>query len=389
MIRERVGSVFFWGAFLFEVGYLVFKRLGYDLPLETYWLRGIAFCFGIKILCTKYSRKEWVLILFFGIVGVGAFLFARQDLVLRVVLMVTAAKGVRQRKAMVFVYISLMISYVICILQGILGINPWMEARDYGRGIVETRYLFGFTHANMAHYSFWVMLSFMIMLAYRYIPWWSYLLMEIANLILYRFTASRTGVVVVSFTVLVSLCVVILKEEKVKKWLICMGYPILLVCVLVSAFAAQYGMGDEYSTLVKLLNHVLNNRILAAGMLGRMSSLKLFERAIELPDHNVGVPFDEMINLVDMGFVRMFYSYGILYGILFLVALVLLLYKSVRCGEYIQGVFVIALILYCFIESVQTDCIYVTQCFVWLLMMDVWHQPLEKRICTKKQKAAG
>lgn len=385
--RELFGGYLFWFAFLFEVICMVFKRLDYDLPQENYWLCVLAVCYGIKILCTKYSQKEWMIIAAFGLLSVVAFGISRQELIARVSLFILASKGIRKRSAIMIVYFSWLLSYVICIWQGCFGLVPFVITDDYGRGGIEKRYTFGFSHANMAHYSFWTAFSIACLLWDKLHRWWFYFAVATANVVLVYFTRSRTGFLITMLTIMGALLVHYLKQDVCKEFILRLGYLLLAGLLLICAIAIFDGENGKFAVVMTPLNNLLNMRIWQAGLLGQRASLYLFSPCTGVSDDFLTL--NELVGMTDIGYIRTIYAYGVVYGILICLALLRILHLSIYSRYYYQGIFIMALMLYCFIESVQTDCIYTTQCLTWLLLLDCWYQPLERGLCTRKKEVAG
>lgn len=359
---EKIGGYLFWLAFFFEIIYLIFKRIDYDLSLETYWLRAMTVCFGIKVLCTKYTKKEWVIIIAGGILGIVAYYFSGRDILFRMYAMVVASKGISRDTALKTLYISLLFSYVLFIVRGIMGIGyPIVDVRDYGRGGVEARYNFGFSHANMCHYSFWVVIAVGTLLLKEKMKWWYLVIAEVLNLVLYQFTISRTGFLVSSFFIIMVLVGMVVKEKWFDNLVLFGGVSTQIVVCVISWLAAKYGTWGKYQGLLTLVNRLLTRRVEMAGWMTSEYQLSLFS--------------DQSVNLqyVDMGYVKLAFDYGLVYYSLYILLTILLLIKCYREQRRSESIFLITLILYNFIESVQASNIYCTQSFLIILLVDTWY----------------
>lgn len=357
---EKIGGYLFWLAFFFEIIYLIFKRIDYDLPLETYWLRAMTVCFGIKVLCTKYTKKEWVIIIAGGLLGIVAYYFSGRDILFRMYAMVVASKGISRDTALKTLYISLLFSFGLCIVRGIMGIGyPIVDVRDYGRGGVEARYNFGFSHANMCHYSFWVVIAVGTLLLKEKVKWWYLVIAEVLNVLLYLFTISRTGFLVSSFFIIMVLVGMGVKEKWFDNLVLFGGVSTQIVVCVISWLAAKYGIGGNFNNLLLLLNKLLTGRVAVAGWTCVDYQLRLFS--------NQNLPY------VDMGYVKMAFNDGLICCFLYILLTMLLLVRCWQNHRRNEAIFLITLILYNFIESVQASNIYSTQSFLMILLVDTWY----------------
>ena len=365
-VTERIGGYFFWFAFLFEITYMIFKRIGYNLPLETYWLRAVTFCFGIKVLFTRYTGKEWLFIIAGGLLGIVAYVYSGQDIIFRVYAMVAASKNISKRSAVKSLLISLGISYFVIVVRGFMGIGgPILDVRDYGRGEVETRYSLGFSHANGLHMSIWTLLALGLYLYDAKLKTWAYACLVLLDLILFYFTRSRTGFLIILFMVAAAFWAKYVQKKR--SWLVLGGGIGMMVLVLSLSYVAQkYEIGVRFPQIMVPLNNMLTNRFQLAHEQASIIWYYYTPIRLFMPK---GIP----VNSIDMGYISCFYAYGIVYGVLLVGALLMLLIKAWRQDQRMELVLVLCMILYYFIEATQTSTPYVTQNFAWLLLIDTWY----------------
>lgn len=100
-------------------------------------------------------------------------------------------------------YLSVSFVKVFFSLRGIgqpdTWISPLYTEMDYGRGYVQARYEFGFGQPNACHCAFFCIAILILYLVYQYqkAKYIAAALIFVGNLILYHYTDSRTGVVIV------------------------------------------------------------------------------------------------------------------------------------------------------------------------------------------------
>ena len=183
---------------------------------------------------------------------------------------------------------------------------------------------------------------------------------EVLNLVLYQFTISRTGFLVSSFFIIMVLVGMVVKEKWFDNLVLFGGVSTQIVVCVISWLAAKYGTWGKYQGLT-LVNRLLTRRVEMAGWMTSEYQLSLFS--------------DQSVNLqyVDMGYVKLAFDYGLVYYSLYILLTILLLIKCYREQRRSESIFLITLILYNFIESVQASNIYCTQSFLIILLVDTWY----------------
>lgn len=368
---EKAGGYFFWIGFLAEILYLVPKRIGYDIPAETWWLRGIAFFWCLKIICTRYTKKEWGMILFLAATGFMGYYCSGMDIFFRAAMFVTASKNINRRTAIKALWFTLFVSCILFVTRGVMGIGGPIEiTKDYGRGMVETRYCFGYSHPNGFHYSMFALVSLWILLYKEKMSWKHYGILLVANTVLSVLTRSRTGAIVFYFLLVGNLVFLLWEGLRESKWVYQLGYVALAGVILVSALPITV---DLYaSRLLMKLDSLLTHRLILAKEYLGQEPITLFAYQ--------GADF----SIVDMGLLSQLFRLGAVYSFFFLLAMAGLLYKSGKEKNDTEYIFVIAIIAYMAIEAIQTNSIYPTQTFIWVLLIDNWNRLFGKKEDTEE-----
>ena len=96
---EITGVYCFWAAFLFELVYLVFWKSDFYLPEENKWIIGVSCLYIVKILCTKYTKKEWCMIALLALISLLAYCTVRNIDYFRILVFVVASKEINRKTA--------------------------------------------------------------------------------------------------------------------------------------------------------------------------------------------------------------------------------------------------------------------------------------------------
>lgn len=362
--KNTICNVLFWTAFTAEVLFFALKKFDISLPYQSLILRGICGLFCLKILLTDYTKKEWAAIILCGILGVAAYFASGRgiDILFRAVAMVAASKGISRRRAFQILFYALLITDLWTVGQGLLGNKMLVDVRDYGRGAVETRYTFGFSHANTFHFAMWSLMTLLIYLYHNRLKAWHYAIFAVLGVFITWATRSRTGGGLMFFTLALFLLFTYYKPlVSYKKLLFTGGMLLLFVCAGLSVITIVNG--TEGAVMGKL-NELLTGRIQWAYNAVQESFFSLFsQQGNEL--------------LIDMGYVRLIYSYGLIPAVLFIAAVVYLLWHSTYTGDFLTYVFVLSLILFTTIEAQQVNCD-ITYNYTLLLLFGLF--PAQKKV---------
>lgn len=343
--KESIAKGIFWFAFISEILVFAVKKFDLVLPYESTILRGLCLLFCIKILLTRYSKQEWLMIIVCGLLGViGYFASGRGiDLFFRASMMVWAAKDISREKAFKVLLSILTITYGWNILQSLLGMKPMFVIDDFGRGITEKRYVFGFSHANTLHFSLWSLMTLFIYLYHKKMRPWHYAVLAGLAFALTCLTRSRTGGALTFLTLGLFFCFYYIPSVTRHKKLIFLAVSgILIFCLALSAFTVIYGPDP-----ILWLNSLMTGRIALA-----------YHGIIHVnPPFTLTLFSTQGRTLyIDMGFIRLIYSYGVIPALFYLAAILFLLWDDYRTENYTNLTFLTGLILLTLIEAQQVNC---------------------------------
>ncbi|MDE7476708.1 MAG: hypothetical protein K2M91_01955 [Lachnospiraceae bacterium] len=375
---QIIGEFCFWLAFVIELLIVIVDKSAYINPYES-WLFRITFVlFCIKILTTKYSKDEWIVILISGAIASATYFLTERDEVVRAAVFVISCKNVDLKKMLrVILWITVSGAVVLFLLSatGIFGL--FAVTADFGRGAVETRYCFGMGHPN----SFSSMLFMMSTIAvYLYVSerydvpvrdkrlYIQLTMMVIAvcgvNIICFLFTDSNTSMIVMTtFTAGVLL---MLWSERLRRsnFPYIAGAVIFIMIVLFSMYGAK--VGNETAFMYRL-DKLLNGRFQYSYIYeaARLENWRLFAN----PENQ---------EYFDQGFIRLFYWYGILPGIAYLGANLFLIRQSCQKRDLVLLVIVVAYSVFTIMEA-HLISVYLLRNYLLVWLGYYWYQPFLDR----------
>jgi hypothetical protein len=321
--------------------------------------------FGLKILTTDYSKKEWAWIILFGLLGTMSYLTCREELVIRMVMMAAASRNIDWKKIGKCIFYFALAGTLVIVALSLLGImGEASQVRQYREGIETTRWCLGFSHANNVHDMLWYLVALYLMIYRERCRLTTYLLLTAGNIGLYLLTDSRTGFLTVQLLIIVAALVTYFPGLNRKIWL-----PLISVFTLAAAMALTLvgGLNGQASRFVYLCDKVLNWRL---EMVWENAPVRSW----------TWLSVDRTALSVDNGYAKLFYCYGILVGVAYLLVTVWLAYGLCRKGDGVaQGVLMTA-IMVTFMESTFIfNTSLLCNMTLILLFVGLWQEPKEKR----------
>jgi len=328
---------------IFEIGiwiHLLIMSVGYgewSIPYQGRLLQ-IAFgLFAIKILMTYYSKKEWVILLAIGVLGVVSYLFTRDEYVLSVLVMIFAAKSTDMRQICKRILVVASIATMVIAVLSLFGVGGIpVDVRDYGRGGVESRWCFGFGHANNIHGTVWYLISLVVYVFHDKLNWKHYSGMTVLNIVLFYLTGSRGGFIAMQ-AVIVFAALLPYYDAIGRKSL---GY-ILCACeiigvTLLSIVSAMIPF--EEHPILAIPDRLSTGRLHLAYWYADISKWNIFASGGEL-------------KAIDNGWVVMFFSYGYVIGALFVLFHLYLLYRIWKQRNGLLLAILMTSVFYTFMEA--------------------------------------
>ncbi len=357
--KETIINCFFYIGFLTEILIVLIDKSAYINPVEGMMFRITFVLFGCKVLFTRYSRKEWLLIIGFCVMGLVSYLYADRDEVLRIVMFVAASKNISLRKMMEVTFYTVLFGVLLLMLLAITGVFGTMTLDvDYGRGGVETRYCIGLGHPNALHCMIFTTVLLGMYLYLEKMKWYVFLLLFFGNIGLYTLTTSKTGVLIITATLCVGLLIRYGRGVRDSRWFYRAGITVFIASVLFTLMMARFGYTQGP---FRGLDILLNNRISYAILWGGMYKWNLF-----------GHPALLETDYFDMGFSRLFYWYGYLPAAVYLLVNLFMLFYFYKKKDANAVMLMILLTGYTTVEA-HIISVYLARNYILLLLIGTWN----------------
>ena len=335
--KEKLGNILFLIAILLELLIMMTDHSAITLPLRGRVAQLAFVLFGCKILTTDYSKIQWIFIILIGIIGSISYFTCGDEYVLRAALMVIAAKDIDLNKTGKIILWGTLAGTIVIMLLSLFGIlGNAVDIRDFGRGMEESRWCLGFSHANNVHDIFWFITALYLLIYQKKCNWKHYVILTLMNLVLFYFTASRNGVLVAQMMIIG--CALL---HYFPVWNKRVLFYILTILGLTASmfFTVLAGLrGIERSRFVYYCDRLLTGRMEMVWEYAPVSGWELF-------------PGPRSILHVDNGFATLFAGYGIVIGVCFVALIIYMIYYMYKKQNGIAVVFLATVIFVTFMES--------------------------------------
>lgn len=359
---KKIGNAVFYIGLVLEMLFVLLDKSDYIIPSETWCFRFTFFLFILKIVCTKYTWKEWLAILLFGILGVISYFCSGREEIIRIVAFVAAFKGVDIKTVMKVTFYETLTGCMVIVILALTGVYGAVSVTGLfrGGGVEETRYCLGMGHPNALHCMFFVLLVLGMAMYQGYLKWYGYILLFILNLLVYLLTDSRTGMLVAAVAVIFAAFLHYAKKMRENKFLYIFGILLVAFSVLFTILISIYGV--EFPIL-RQIDIRINGRFQWGKSEGGMQYWSLFSS-----------PANQ--NYMDMGYMKLFYWYGIIPAVIYIAAVCRLIWECYKRKAY--GIFLVTMMLsaYMLIEA-HTVSVFIGRNYILLFMGAVWYTILD------------
>ena len=346
---ESLGIWLLYLSVTLELLIVIVDKSNYTNPIEGQLFRITFLLAAAKVLMTRYSRKEWIALILFGILGLISYRATGRNEILRIVAFVAACKGVEMEKVLKYVFYTTLGGCLLLILLSVTGIYGELALEaDFGRGYVQTRYCLGLGHPNALHCMFLMLVLLGLYLYSNRMRWYGYAALAGLNYALFLLTDSKTGVMLTFCGILGAVLVHYVKGLEERRWIYAVVFILLIVCVGFSILAAdsRFARPEEYwfaNPLIAEAETHLNGRIqdLYYGSVNREGTTATWS-LFSGPENDY---------YFDMGFVRLFYWYGILPGTVYVLCNLWLIRQFYKTGNGMGLVMLAVLSVYTVVEA--------------------------------------
>ena len=371
-VREKmnkIGNLCFWIALVIESVIVMIDKSAYINPWEGKLFRLTFVLFCIKIITTQYSKKEWIAIAIAGILVSISYLVNDKDEVVRAAVFVISCKNIDVKRILkVVLGITLAGSVILFVLAASGTFGAMTMTANFGRGpfpgIVETRYCFGMGHPNAFQCMMYMMTVLCLYIYIDKMKWYHFVLLFLINAMTYHYTDSNTAMLVIGVTIIGAAIMKYVPILKNLKWIYWLSAAFVLTLVIFSAVGSYTGRETQF---MYDLDQILNGRFQYAHAIenARVENWTLFSNRANT-------------EFFDQGFIRLFYWYGIIPGIMYVLANLYLIYQSYQKRDYMLLIIVVGFSLFSMMEAHLVS-VYILRNYLFILLGSYWYQPFERK----------
>ncbi|NBH26604.1 hypothetical protein D3Z60_12465 [Lachnospiraceae bacterium] len=379
-LREKTAYLIFYLGVIIEIILVLIDKSAYTNPIEGQIFRLTFLLFFAKACLTKYSFREYAVIAFFLTVGAVSYFATGRNEIVRVVMFIAACKDIDMVKCLKVVFWMTLAGCLALILLSLFGILGTVSlTQDYGRGSVETRYVLGLGHPNALQCMVCVLTMLGMYLYHAKWKWYYYALTLMVNVFFFLLTDSKTGFLVSAGAVFLFF-VASKARNKILTGIFAAGNAAVFAgSIVISIMSAKNAMclWDYYwwaKTDRKIEFYLFLDTILT----GRLHSL------IETDNHE-GIMdtwslFSSPQNdyYFDMGWVRLFYWYGIIPAVLAVIVLTVFVGYFIKKKRWEELVLFSMTALYTIVEA-HIISVYIGRNYLLFIVGMYWWRLTAKR----------
>lgn len=391
--EKHLPQLLFYIALTIELAIVIIDKSNYINPIEGRLFRITFLLFLCKALLTGYTIKEYCLYAALAVVSVISYRVTGKNDVIRIVTFAAACKDIPLKQMIrcaFYVTLSGCIVVVFLAVAGIYGdISLSMDfGREYdalaGGGIEERRYTLGMGHPNALSCMFLMVTAMGVYAFYERIKWYGYLFLLLLNFGIYKLTDSKTGMLCTTLLLAGAFVMAYSRFLREKKFAYLCGLLVFLLCLAFSVDAAvnaprvreammrqtyygdpKYEQGfqemiiDDHVVALLRIDERFSGRIVSlTNSANNDGSIETWS-AFSSPNN--------MSYYFDMGWIKLFYRYGVIPGIIYCIACLSLLWRFYRQKDAAGLVVFTVLAVYSIMEA-HLFSVYIGRNFLLMIM---------------------
>ena len=370
--ESPVPRLLFYIGLTVELLMVIVDKSNYINPIEGYLFRVTFLLFAAKLMLTRYEWKEWAWIVLLEGVGFLSYRVTGANDVIRIVTFVAACKGMPLKQVLKYTFYVTLAGCLAIVALSVTGIYGDISlTQAYGREsaettiyigeqeAAETRYTLGMGHPNALSCMFFMLTALGVFVWFDRMKWYLYLFLMLLNAGVYLLTGSKTSMLItMAFLLGAGLMTCVKRFRKMTFFYVC-GLLVFLLCIAFSVDAAVCAqrVRDAQWNEFFFVNPRDNSHIVALGRIDRHIS----GRIISLTDseNNDGMIHtwsafsceNNMNYYFDMGWVKVFYRYGVVPGIIYVAANLALLWQIYKKRDGCALVLFVMFAVYTVVEA--------------------------------------
>lgn len=371
-----------------ELLIVIIDKSNYINPIEGRLFQITFLIFACKLLLTDYSKKQWCVIILLEAVAFVSYRVTGSNDLIRIVTFVAACKDIPLRQMMKYAFQVTLAGCLVIVALSVSGMygeisltqvfgHESLESTLYVgvEPTPETRYTLGMGHPNALSCMFLMLVTMGVYVYFKRMKWYLYLFIMLLNVGIYMLTDSKTGMLIVTGFLAGACVLTYCKILREKAFVYVCGLLVFALCIGFSVDAAVCAqrVRDAQWNEFFYLNPRDNKHIVALGRIDR----HINGRIVSLTDSekNDGMihtwsAFSEPNNMnyyFDMGWVKLFYRYGVVAGVLYVIAQLALLWKLWRRKDACGLLLFTILAVYTVVEA-HLISVYIGRNFLLMMM---------------------
>lgn len=377
-ILSKTAYYCFYVAVIIEVLLMLIDKSAYTNPFTGRIFQLTFLLFFIKVCLTKYTPKEYGTIFLFCVIGAVSYFVTDRNDVIRIVMFIAACKDIDIKKCLKLVFYVTLAGCIVIILLSVTGIYGSVSlTQEYRAGEVETRYTLGMGHPNALQCMVWALTTLGLYLYEEKMKWYHYLAVLAVNVAFFLLTNSRTSLLVTILIIALSFVQRVKRSEAIRRLSAAAEIFLTVASIAGSVVIAgcAYRIYDfiwngDFSGITLFfvkLNDLLNGRIRILvendTFEGTIQTWSLFSQ----PEH--------MERYFDMGWIRLFYWYGMIPACAFIIVLLGIMYYCYKEKLYAELLLIASFAVYSIIEA-HAISVYLARNYGLFLIGQYWYQAL-------------
>lgn len=371
----RLPRLLFYVGLTVELLIVLIDKSEYINPIEGQLFRITFLLFALKLVLTDYSIREWCVIVVLEAVAFVSYRITGANDLIRLVTFVAACRNIPFKQMLKYTFYVTLAGCVAIVLLSVTGIygeisstqvyghagREALDAARYGRAeaVLETRYTLGMGHPNALSCMFFMLVALGVYIWFDRMKWYGYLFVMLLNLGVYALTDSKTGLLITSLFLAGACVLTYSKLLREKEFVYICGFLVFALCIGFSVDAAicaqrvrelqwsDYFLGyhedNKHIEILSQIDQFLTGRIISLTDSERNDGMIETWSIFSCPQ-NVKYYFD-------MGWVKLFYRYGIVPGSIYLMVCLLLLWRLYKYRDAGGLVLFTAFAVYTVIEA--------------------------------------
>lgn len=358
-------TALFYLALTVELAVVIADKSALINPWESYLFRATFAMTLLVVLLSGYTRRQWAVIVVALVLTTICYLYSGRNELLRMAVFLFACKEQDMERALRYTFVFTLAGCVLLAVLSLTGLfgDASLTAHFGGRGGTEiTRYTLGLGHPNALHCMVLMLIMLLLYLRRESGRLYLFLLMALINIASFALTDSRTGVAAGMLGIVLFLTARYAGE---KKWFYGCGILAVLLCIGFSVWAACASIFAWNGGLTTRIDRLLTGRIVALYW-GTESHAGAVQTWRLIAGRDTEVYFD-------MGWVRLFYWYGILPAAVIVALILALMIECSREQNAALCAFLVFAAVYTVVEAHLVS-VYIGRNMLLLCAGAVWYR---------------